>query len=436
MEERLLQFIWEYQYFNQRELATEEGESVRIMSPGAFNGNQGPDFLGASIRIGHTTWTGAIEIHVNRSDWKRHKHSGDPHYQPVILHVVWENDRTAGDSSIPLLVLKSRVSKVLLGKYREWMKGGTFIPCERQLAKVWPPVRVGFLEKLVEERLKRRAHYIRSCLEKNQGHWEETAWWLMARNFGLPVNGEAFESIARSIPYALLMRLRTEPVSLEALLLGQAGLLNNSKRPEGTRKAQGENAETDDGYPGLLRKEYAHLRLKYTLSPAPLPLLFLRMRPAHFPVIRLSQLGALFSRQGSWCALIREARWPGELDVLLSVHASPYWEGHYTMGKPSPFRVKALGEGMKRSLITNSFIPLLYAYGCLRGERVMREKALGWLRVMPAEKNAIITKWRNLGITAGSALDTQGLLELKGSYCGPKRCLDCAAGKVLFSGIL
>ncbi len=108
MTERLLQFIWQFQYFNKSELTTVSGESIQIIYPGQFNSNQGPDFSDASIRIGKTLWAGTVELHINTSDWKKHKHQRDKNYDNVILHVVWENDEE--ENAVPVLELKDKVS--------------------------------------------------------------------------------------------------------------------------------------------------------------------------------------------------------------------------------------------------------------------------------------------------------------------------------------
>src|SRR5262245_1782713 len=93
MTERLLQFIWQFQYFNKNALDTAEGEALQVVNPGQFNHNQGPDFFNAKVLIGNTTWAGSVELHTRTSDWKKHKHQDDKNYNNVILHVVWEDDR-------------------------------------------------------------------------------------------------------------------------------------------------------------------------------------------------------------------------------------------------------------------------------------------------------------------------------------------------------
>src|SRR5258707_13714887 len=129
MTERLLQFIWQFQYFNKNELITDASETVQVIFPGKYNTDQGPDFSDAKIKIGKTLWAGTIELHIKTSDWKKHNHQADKNYTNVILHVVWEDDKSMHGNSIPVIELKSRVSKILLQRYEELMNSSSFIPC-------------------------------------------------------------------------------------------------------------------------------------------------------------------------------------------------------------------------------------------------------------------------------------------------------------------
>jgi hypothetical protein len=452
MKEQLLQFIWRFQYFNHQQLHTETGETLQIISPGDINTHQGPDFLNAGIRIGDTSWIGNIELHIHTSDWRKHAHQDDKNYRNVILHVVWENDLptvddlpTAADvaelaagRNIPLLVLQHRIPKLLLGKYEEWMNHRSFVACERQLPQAGEKTWSDWKRQLLEERLHRRALFIQGCLEQNNQHWEETVWWLLARNFGLPVNTASFEAIARSLPLRVLARHRNRVDQLEALLLGQAGLLEKDFRED---------------YPLSLQKEFHYLRKKYRLPAIHPSVLFLRMRPGNFPAIRLAQLAGLLSLSTSWFARMKEADSPRELKKMMAVETSPYWDDHYVLGKRSlsgskvghpPFMAaednlrsrsgpRRLGEQMKESILINTCSPLLFAYGRLRKEKAFLDKALRWLTEIPAEKNALVAGWDRQGIYSKNAADTQALLELKAHYCDPKKCLECAVGNFLLS---
>src|SRR5215213_4128902 len=199
MTERLLQYIWQFQYFNKNELIAVTGEEIVIIHPGTYNTHQGPDFLEGRIRSGGNTWVGNIELHVDASGWHRHQHSLDKNYNNVILHVVWNNDESETAHKIPTLVLENRVPKVLLQQYHLWMKGGSFIPCESSAQNVETLVWVAWKERLMIERMQRKSENVLTLLNKNNFHWEEVLWWMMARSFGLYVNADAFVEMAASI---------------------------------------------------------------------------------------------------------------------------------------------------------------------------------------------------------------------------------------------
>jgi len=401
MREELLHFIWRFRHFNQQELWTEDGQRLHILFPGEPNSHQGPDFGHARIRIGENLCEGPVELHIHSSDWVRHAHDGDVHYQPVILHVVWEHDRHDLPGNIPLLVLQPRVSKWLLSRYDRWMKELAFVPCEPQLGSVDAPLWRDWLAELSLQRLRRRAVAVQRCLQHHRQDWEETAWWWLARSMGLPVNADLFEAVARSLPLRLLRRQRAYPVALEALLLGQAGLLGDGAGEAGSlRDGAGQEQEAHV-------REYRFLRVKYGLKPVEMPVSFLRMRPGNFPTLRLRQLAGLLAMGRGWYAVVREANTAEEVVAALA-------------GPPG------LGLAMRRGILVNAFIPLVFAGG-------QEEKALRWLAELPPENNTILRGWKALGVTAADAAGSQGLLELKKEYCNARRCLECAIGRALLA---
>src|SRR5688500_17246347 len=123
MTERLLQYIWQFQYFNKKELSTTDGQSLEIIYQGLFNRNQVPDFTTGRLKVATGARIGTIVLHVNFSDLYKHMHDDGPNYNNVILHVVWDDDHKAGTNRFPTLTLSDRVPKVLLEQYRAWMEG-------------------------------------------------------------------------------------------------------------------------------------------------------------------------------------------------------------------------------------------------------------------------------------------------------------------------
>ena len=421
MTERLLQFIWQFQYFNKGELATLQGESLLVIFPGHYNTNQGPDFLEAKIRIGSTTWAGNIELHFKTSDWEKHNHHRDDNYNNVILHVVWEDD-VSNENSIPVLELRERVSKILLQRYDEWMKAISFIPCESGIHLVKDITWKSWKERLLAERLIKKSKIVEKYLRQSNYHWEEVFWWLLARNFGMKVNADAFEAMARSVPINILAKHKQQIHQLESLLIGQAALLNSKKFTE--------------DYPRLLQKEYSFLQNKYNLKPIHVPVHFLRMRPGNFPTIRLAQLAMLVQSSAHLFSKIKEATSVKEIKKWFNVTANDYWHYHYRFDEASSFKKKKLGDAMIDNIIINTVCPVLFAYGNYQDENKYKDKALKWLEQTLAESNSITKGFLKLNIENKNAYDSQALIELKNEYCNKKRCLECGVGNYLLKGNL
>lgn len=419
MTERLLQFIWQMQYFNKRELHTTANEPLYINYPGYLNTNQGPDFLEASIKINTTTWVGNIELHIRASDWKLHAHSADKNYKNIVLHVVWENDYEVRDewgNAIPVLILQNRVSKLLLQRYEELMYTSEDIPCHNSIPLVSEMVWSSWKARLVAERLQRRVTRIEQYLKESRGNWEEVFWWLLAANFGATVNSEAFEAVARSLPVSVLARHRQQIQVLESFLMGQAGLLN---------------ADFNDTYPQMLQKEYRFFQKKYNFLPLSLPIHFLRMRPGNFPSVRLAQLAKLIHQSSRLFSRVRSASSYEQVKSLLTVTANDYWHYHYRFDEQSPFKEKVLGPQMVNNLIINTMVPVVFAYGCIMDDQEVKSKAMQWLEATPSEHNRITGKWMALGLSNRSAYDSQAFIELTRMHCLLKDCLNCAIGNAI-----
>jgi hypothetical protein len=412
MNEHLLQFIWQHLYFNRDQLLTVQQEPVQIISQGLLNTNQGPDFQHAKLLINNVTWAGAIELHLKTTDWHKHGHTNDEHYSNVILHVVYVHDETDA-SSVPVLELKNRISTSLLQRYAQMMEQSSFIACENQLSQVNAIVWDNWKERMLAERLQQKNEHIQNILQRTNRHWEEAFWQLLARNFGSPLNGEAFEAIAQTLPVILLAKHKNQIHQLEALLLGQAGLL------------QGEFAED---YPIMLQKEYKFLQQKHQLKPIDHPIHFLRMRPSNFPTIRVAQLAMLIHQSNHLFSKVMEAKTLDAIRQMFSVTANDYWHYHYMLNEESAFRKKQLGKTMIDNLLINTVIPLLFVYANEQRNEPAKEKAIQWLQQMPKEKNSITQQWEQAGATHQSAFDSQALLYLKKNYCVTKRCLHCAVG--------
>ena len=413
MQEDLLQYIWACGYFNQQDLRTVDGEALEILSPGQHNRNQGPDFTAARIRLQGLEWVGKVELHVRTSDWHRHGHQHDPQYNPVMLHVVWEHD-SPGPSRIPVLELQGRIAGSLLATYTNWMLVPDAIPCAASHAGAGLSLEASWKMQLLEERLSARTTHLLHELGLVTGHWEELCWRTLARNFGYQVNADAFESLARSVPWKLVLRYRIQIHQLEALLFGQSRLLEE---------------RFDDPYPQLLQKEYAYLRKLHHLVPIRESMQFLRMRPGNFPTVRLAQLAALLHAGIFPFDLILGGTSLQRLQTQLDITANDFWHYHYRFQTSSGYAPKRLGISMIRSLLINTMVPVRYAYGLWTGDKSLRDSALAWLAELPAESDQELYRFVQAGLHPEDAAASQALHQLWKHYCSVKRCLDCAIGQ-------
>ncbi|HHH50086.1 MAG TPA: DUF2851 family protein [Saprospiraceae bacterium] len=423
MKEDFLHYLWRLKKFDFTKLQTTAGEKIQIQQTGTLNHNAGPDFINAKIQIGDTLWAGNVEMHLKSSEWLLHNHQKDKAYNNVILHVVLEEDQTIKRQTgekIPCLELKKRVPQKLSAIYKKLIHNEYWIPCQHQLHEVKKITRELWLDRLMIERLEEKTQAIAQRFEANKQNWEETFYQMLSRNFGVKVNAEAFELLAKSVSILSLAKHKNNLFQLEALLFGQAGLLDEDFKEE---------------YPQKLKTEYTHLRKKFNLTPIHAThWKFLRLRPANFPTVRIAQLAMLIFQSSHLFSKILAIQNVKEVENMFELSISNYWQTHYVFDKKSIKRKKTLGKNTIHLFVINTIVPFLFFYGNKKGDEKFKDKAMQLLAELPAEKNSIIKKWEELGIHPKSAYQSQALLQLKNNYCQQKKCLNCSIGHAILKG--
>ena len=419
MKEDFLHYLWKFKKFDTLNLKTFNGEEISIINVGQYLEIAGPDFFNAQITIGNQKWAGNVEIHLKSSDWYVHHHERDEAYENVILHVVWEHDTEIfrkNNSEIPVLALKKYVDTGTIANYQSLMSPKSWIFCEKQLNEIGEFVFQNWQERLFFERLERKSKPIFELLEQTNQDWEGVLFCLLAKNFGLNTNGEIFLKIARSIPFSIIRKESFEVENLEALLLGNAGLLDSEK---------------EDAYFKDLKFRYYYLLHKYQLEKEIIePVQFFKHRPDNFPTIRLSQLANLYHVQQNLFSKISTSNSVKSIYKTFDVSASDYWQNHYQFDKESPKKRKKMSKSFIDLIIINTIIPLQFAYAKSQGKEIS-EDLIQLLKEVASEKNAIMDKFSSFGIKPKNAFESQSLLQLKNEYCNKSRCLDCGIGMEL-----
>ncbi|SDS69373.1 DUF2851 family protein [Gramella sp. MAR_2010_147] len=419
MKEDFLYHVWKFQKYDPEGLETSEKELLKILHLGIQNDLSGPDFFNAKIQIGEQLWAGNVEIHIKSSDWYAHHHETDPAYDNVILHVVWEHDveiYRQDHSIIPTLILNSKVEESILDSYKNLLqKSHLRLNCENEFENFSDFQLQHWLERLFFERLEKKSEVIQDLLLKTENNWEAVLFIMLSRSFGSKVNADAFMAMAQSLDFKIVQKIANNSFALEAIFLGQAGLIKNI-----------------DHYGLELEKEYKYLKHKYSLQSEFLPSpQFFRLRPNNFPTIRLSQLASLYSNKKNLFYELMQAKDLSTIKDLLVLDVSEYWKNHYNFGRSHSFRNKKLSAAFIDLIIINCIIPVKHSYFQFIGEED-EQSIQDLINEVNVEKNSIIDLFNDLRPkTAITAMHSQALLQMKNEYCDLNKCLKCELGASL-----
>ena len=398
MPEIVLHYIWERCLWAGFEQQTTDGKKVEILSVGTHNHDAGPDYSSARIRIDGKEWGGNIEIHVCSSDWVKHRHHLDKAYDTVILHVVRTADKPIYNSRgelVPQCALNYPSDKdylsALFESAQQMDSAISRIGCAEQLLREPSLLTEGWRKTLLKKRLECKRASIMRLLEITKGSWEHALYISLARNFGFHTNSLPFEQLAINTPLSYLQKHRNNLFQLTALLMGQAGLIEDKE----------------------LAKEYEFLRTKFSLTPMDGSVWkHARMRPQNSPELRIQQFAQLLYQSENLLSKILDTNDLKELEKL--------------------FEVDKMGKSSIDILLINTVIPYKYAYALHRNETKQAEEAMQLMEKIPAENNTIVRQWRVLGQEIKNAADTQALLHLYQNYCQHHECINCEVGYKIF----
>ncbi|WP_162416282.1 DUF2851 family protein [Cyclobacterium roseum] len=427
-QEDFLQMVWKYQYFDKKGLETSNGLPLSIYKIGFHNQHEGPDFKEAEILIAGIKHFGHVEIHLRSSDWKSHQHQKDPAYNSVVLHVVWEHDEPvtrADGTTLPTLSLQGKIPLDVIKNYEKLVFSPKKLLCTDALAGVPGILKFSMLEKALVERLQGKSQQVLSLLEENQQDWEETAYQWLFYSFGFKTNAKPMLKVAKSLPYNLLKKSAGNLLQVEALIYGQAAMMQPS-------------LDLSPGYEQGLAAEYSYLQRKYGLKRELFgsEWKFMKVRPGNFPSFRLSQLAALLnSSPNLFSNVLYRLQDVSSFRKVFEMTVSPYWQQHYHFGKPMKSKTSGkLTEGLLNLLAINFVVPLWYAYGQYSDLGLWQEKCFNFLQEIPAEKNSLIAIFSGAGWEPLQAFDSQGMLGLYHGYCSKRKCLSCKIGQNILRG--
>lgn len=391
--EELMYYVWQQRMF--QSIVMLDDTPIEIIHPGMRNLDAGPDFFNAKIRIDGVMWAGNVEMHVKASDWYRHNHQADRAYDNVILHVVLQADAAI---SVPngerITTVVMKIPPQVMEQYNQLISNNTnpfsAIRCSDDLPKLPVVVLHDWMTALTTQRMLGKMKRVRDLIDERKSSWQEALYVMLARSLGTGINSDAMETLARSVPYAFLLKHMDNPLQIRALLLGQSNLMPLNE-PQ-------------------LKQEYDFLRAKFNLTPMPYQMWKLgRIRPQANPINRITALANLLCRNRDLLGTILHAPDVQTLQRLFYI--------------PS-----LLGTNTGNSIIINAVVPIILAYAQWNADEEQMEKAFSLLDKIPAEANRYTECWVRAGLPIRNAMDSQALLHLYREYCEPHKCMNCRIG--------
>jgi len=411
---------------------TTDGKAVEVIDAGLFNRRgKDPDFFNAKLRINSTLWVGNVSVMENASDWYQYGMDKDKSYDNVVLAVVGNADTDIRNSKgdyvnvMPMEVPQNVAKRYLMlasDQGQTLCHQNVKENCTRLTTHAW-------LSAIQTERMEWQTEKIRRRA-KEYGSWEAAYFVTIARTFGMGVNGDLMEQWAKSLPMSVTDFHADDLFQLEALFLGQAGLLELETIPDKFQRDA-----LNEGYFAKIRNEYLYLAHKYSLQPLDgkqwKPMGNGRNRT---PYLAFSFLANMYYQCKTSLHTMLKCETLKEVHSLLKVFATPYWQTHSHFGAGCNTCANRLTAKWLNLIIINAVVPMLFAYGREMAQETYCDQAFDFIEMCKAEKNAITKHWQQYGINADGAGQTQALIQQQREYCDKRQCLRCRFGYQYLKG--
>ena len=353
-----------------------QGVAYEVVFPGIRNQGPGPDFKGAVIRRQGRTIAGDVELHLDPSGWRGHRHHLDPAYRGVVLQVVLRPGRARGAAEAP------PTASAFFGT-------GLRTPVSPLKTPSATEVR-----RLGINRFLSRSSGFRMEMESGADP-DEVMYRALVEAMGYVRNRKPFLVLARSVPVSRFARLSAEPVctatfAIMASLIVAGGLIDRVERVERRQ----------------MRRVARSLGVRRTVSPGEWSRF--RVRPGNSPQTRIRGIAPVIaSHLGT-----------GILRGMLSAH---HRGGHAALTRQL-VQAPSIGQGLARTVAASAVLPVLHAWSGLArrnsGDRIV--ESFGEMPAPPADSvTRGVAAALGLSLRARTAADHSGLHELARSRSWP-----------------
>lgn len=393
---------WEHRIFHNDSLQTVDGQVLQVVFPGRKSGLRGPDFRDAILDIGGSLKKGNVEIHVRSSDFARHGHNQDAHYDTLILHAVLVHDtvETMLNGKVPIFEMGSLLEG--LPETGNYLSDDTSLPCVGASKQIGAKRLLHHLEEAGKARFKIKAgRFLGDICYFGE---EEALYQGVMEALGYSQNKAAFLALARAVPSAMLLT-----IAISSLKDLQQRINNLMAWASGLDSDMAISQEA---------QSYGVAQLKrngWELS---------RIRPDNHPLRRIEGISCLMARAYSDSSGLREFLLgpldsPKGLSEILKCLCAHDKDGR-----------TLIGQQRASEIAINVVLPFAYAQAELKGESNLSGAILNvYSSAAKSSENHITNQMhQQFGLTRVSlktACQQQGLLHIYKEKCQDLRCADC-----------
>lgn len=421
LQEEFLYHIWDEGHLAPS-LKTASGKPIRIIYPGQYNTNRGPDFINAVIEIDNENFCGSIEIHLNSYDWKNHNHHEDSHYNNVILHASFDHNspdpftiKENGELA-EILVLKDQLSEdisKLVIRHDKNLERQDYCPL---LSLISSERLEGILSDFGRKRFLSKVKRYGSALLFSD--FEQILYEGMMEAMGYDKNKYNLLLIAQTLSWEKLKAWFAEGMSAEDLI---SIFLVSTNLTDFCEK------QLDKSEIALIKEIYE--AQSYFAQRIRLDWQLFRIRPANHPVYRLISIAAF----------LHEALSPGLMNLVLSIFDDVDQKPVLMLqrilnsrSQTSRINIPKIGRGVTSNIFLNIILPVAYLYYDKLSQSSMKERILAIYKAHTALAENRITGYmqrflsgKQATLCASKAIYQQGLIELYHKHCQYHFCDEC-----------
>ena len=446
MDEAFVQKLWNEQRFFDTNMEAIDRRTIRVLKPGIWNHNEGPDFMHAEIEIDGKLQIGDVEIHVRSSEWYAHKHHLNSRYNRVILHAVFFNDdfnlrtRLQNGKRISTLELLKWIA-VDTGDLYDDTENTTIEEgiCRVTGKQLNMEVLKGVFESLGRERFLEKSESMR--LLRTRLDFEQLLYEGIMEALGYARNSKAMRELAQHVPFTDFNQ--KSELEIQAILFGVAGLLPSQREKPLPIEVTNN--------PSIVALEELWSASAYAELPARMTEArwSFTSRPLNHPTRRIAAMSRLiYQCQGSlmmyFLPIYEKAASTDtqkslrtiikELRTLLTLEPTGYWEMHSNFGTGGARKAGLIGNERGADIIVNKILPIAYVWALEAGSQKLQEVILRLYNIAPKSQGnkvirkideQIFTETQQLRHLNPTAKIEQGVIRLYKNYCADQLCDLC-----------